>query len=147
MKWAIAQGWRQDNPAENIAQALPKAKKAPAPRKALPYADVHGCIGAIQASRAGLSTKLALEFLVLTACRSGEVREARWSEFDFYGAEGATRATRATWIVPASRMKAKREHRVPVSVRALEFFAMQRSWPTAQGLCFPAPSKADRFPI
>ena len=92
MKWAIAQSWRQDNPAENIAQALPKAKKAPAPRKALPYADVYGCIKAIRASGAGRSTKLALEFLILTACRSGEVREARWDEFDFHGAKDAAYA-------------------------------------------------------
>ena len=54
MKWAIAQGWRQDNPAENIAQALPKAKKAPAHRKALPYAEVYACIEAVRASGRGL---------------------------------------------------------------------------------------------
>jgi len=44
MKWAIAQGWRQDNPAENIAQALPKSETVKANRKALPYAEVAGCI-------------------------------------------------------------------------------------------------------
>ena len=53
MKWAVAQGWRQDNPAESIAQALPKAKKAPAHRKALPYADVFPCIEAVRVSGAG----------------------------------------------------------------------------------------------
>ena len=112
MKWAIAQGWRQDNPAENIAQALPKARKAAAHRKALPYAEVARCIEAVQASGASAATKLALEFLVLTASRSGEVREARWGELDFHGADGAATATQATWLVPAARMKAKREHRV-----------------------------------
>ena len=53
MKWAIAQGWRQDNPAENIAQALPKAKEAPAHRKALPYAEVYACIEACEGIRGG----------------------------------------------------------------------------------------------
>ena len=100
MKWTVAQGWRQDNPAENIAQALPKAKKAPVHRKALPYPMVADCIAAVQASGAGILTKLALEFLVLTASRSGEVRETRWDEFDFHGAARAADATRATWVIP-----------------------------------------------
>jgi integrase len=140
MKWAVAQGWRQDNPAENIAQALPKAKKAPAHRKALPYTEVFACIEAIQASGAGASTKLALEFLVLTACRSSEIREARWEEFNFHGADGATRATRATratWVVPAARMKAKREHRVPLAARALEILRKAATLADGSGLVFP----------
>lgn len=137
MKWAIAQGWRQDNPAENIAQALPKAKRAPARRKALPYAEVAGCIETVQASGAGAATKLALEFLVLTASRSGEVREAHWGEFDFHGANGATMATRATWLVPAARMKAKREHRVPLSARALGILREAEGLADGSGLVFP----------
>jgi integrase len=137
MKWAVAQGWRQDNPAENIAQALPKAKRAPVHRKALPYAEVSTCIAAVQASGAGAATKLALEFLALTASRSGEVREARWEEFDFHGAESATRAIRATWVVPASRMKAKREHRVPVSARALAVLREAEQLTDGSGLVFP----------
>jgi integrase len=141
MKWAIAQGWRQDNPAENIAQALPKAKKAPTLRKALPYGDVSACIEAVQASGAGPATKLALEFLVLTASRSGEVREARWDEFDFHGADSATHATRATWVVPASRMKATREHRVPLSVRALEILREAEKLADGSGLVFPGTRK------
>ncbi len=137
MKWAVAQGWRQDNPAENIAQALPKGTKAPVHRKSLPYTGVAGCIATVQASGANTATKLALEFLVLTASRSGEVREARWQEFDFHGADGATRATRATWTVPASRMKAKREHRVPLSARALAILCEAETLADASGLVFP----------
>lgn len=119
MKWAVAQGWRQDNPAEAIAQALPKQDKAKQHRKALPYSEVSDCIEAVNASQAGATTKLALEFLILTATRSGETRLAQWAEFDFHGSDSAADATTATWIIPAERMKAKREHRIPVSGRAL----------------------------
>ncbi len=81
MKWAIAQGWRQDNPAENISQALPKHDKSQkGQRRALKYVEVPACLKAVQASGAGVSTKLALEFLVLTASRSGEVRGATWTK-------------------------------------------------------------------
>jgi uncharacterized protein DUF3987 len=62
-----------------------RQKRPPLRRKALLYAEVASCIGAVQASAASASTKLALEFLVLTAGRSGEVREARSGEFDFHG--------------------------------------------------------------
>ncbi|MEY8143098.1 tyrosine-type recombinase/integrase [Falsihalocynthiibacter sp. CO-5D18] len=119
MKWAVAQGWSQDNPADAIAQALPKITKVQKHRKSLPYQEVQSCLRTIKASGAGITTKLALEFLVLTASRSGEVRGALWSEFDFHGASSATTATMATWEIPAERMKAKKSHRVPISERAL----------------------------
>lgn len=128
MKWAIAQGWRQDNPAENISQALPKVPKQPAHRKALPFSEVRGCIDAVRESGAGLATKLALEFLVLTAARSGEVREARWAEID---------PAAKVWEVPAQRMKMKRPHRVPLSQRALAVLEQAKALDDGSGLVFP----------
>ncbi|MCX5580534.1 tyrosine-type recombinase/integrase [Kaistia terrae] len=128
MKWAIAQGWRQDNPAENIARALPKAETAKANRKALPYAEVAGCIEAVKASGAGLATKAALELLVLTASRSGEVRLAAWSEFDLKA---------KVWEIPAERMKMKRLHRVPLSSRALALLDQAKALDDGSGLVFP----------
>lgn len=128
MKWAIAQGWRQDNPAENISKALPKVSKAPEHRKALPYAEVASCIEAVKASGAGVSTKLALEFLVLTAARSGEVREARWSEIN---------VAAQVWEIPAERMKMKRPHRVPLSPRAVTILAQAKALDDGSGLVFP----------
>lgn len=110
MKWTVAQGWRKDNPAENIGQALPKHEKTKVNRKALPYAEVAGCIDAVKNSGAGMATKLALELLVLTASRSGEIRLAAWSEIDLAG---------KVWEIPAERMKMKRPHRVPLSSRAV----------------------------
>jgi len=133
MKWAVAQRWRQDNPAEHIAQALPKRDKSKtAHRKALLYARVADCIEAVQASGAVASTKLALEFLVLTATRSGETRLAKWDEIDWDDA-----ATTATWIIPASRMKAKRDHRIPLSTRAVEILREAEEISDGAGLIFP----------
>ena len=135
MKWAVAQGWRQDNPAESIAQALPKRDLSlKEHRKALTYAEVADCITAVQASGAGISTKLAFEFLVLTATRSGEARGALWSEIDL---GPATSATSATWTIPASRMKAKREHRIPLTARAVAILREARALGDGTGLVFP----------
>ena len=72
---------------------------------------------------------LAFEFLVLTACRSGKVRFATWDEIDF--------AT-TTWTIPAQRMKARREHRVPLSARALEVLCEARALADGSGLIFPS---------
>jgi integrase len=110
-KWAMANGWRTDNPAETISKALPKHDRSKVKhREALPYGAVRAAIDAVRASEAGRSTKLAFEFLVLTATRSGETREATWSEFD---------VDRAIWTIPAARMKAKKPHRVPLPPRCL----------------------------
>ena len=70
--------------------------------RALPHREAAAAISAVRASRATPAGKLAVEFLVLTAARSGEVRLATWDEIDTAG---------AAWTVPAARMKAKREHR------------------------------------
>lgn len=66
------------------------------------------------------SSALALRFLILTAARSGEVRGAEWTEIDF---------EQSVWTIPASRMKAKREHRVPLSQAALDVLAAAESLP------------------
>ena len=85
----------------------------------------------MRASRAHRATALVFEFLVLTACRSGEVRGARWDEVD----EAA-----ATWTVPPARMKAKLEHRVPLSARAVAVLDEARELADRSGLVFPSPT-------
>jgi integrase len=139
MKWAVAQGWRQDNPTLSITEALPKRDSSKKEhRKALSYADVANCIATVQASGAGLSTKLVFEFLVLTATRSGEGRGAMWSEIDLgTPATPATSATPAVWTIPASRMKAKRDHRIPLSARAVEILHEAKGLGDGTGLVFP----------
>ena len=74
------------------------------------------------------AVRLAFEFLVLTAARSGEVRLATWDEIDTAG---------AVWTVPAARMKAKREHRVPLCRRALEVLDAARTLGDGNRLVFP----------
>ena len=130
-KWGIAQGLRADNPADgNINAALPKLSTREH-HKALPYAKVPGVVKVIQESGAWPSTRLALELLILTATRSGEVRLAEWCEID---------RDAATWHIPASRMKSGREHRVPLSARAMDILAAARDLEDESGLIFPSPT-------
>ena len=128
-KWAIAQGLRTDNPADqNIAAALPKLTTREHHR-ALPFAEVGRAVQTVQNSGAWLCTKLAFEFLVLTAARSGEVRLAEWSEIDLRA---------ALWTIPAARMKSGREHRIPLSGAALAVLERTHQLSGRTGLIFPS---------
>ena len=132
MKWAVAQGYREDNPAgDAISAALPKNSVRRQHQRALPHSQVAAALERVRASKAHRPTALAFEFLVLTACRSGEVRGARWDEVD----EAA-----ATWTVPPARMKAKLEHRVPLSGRAAAVLEEARKVADKSGLVFPSPT-------
>ena len=112
MRWAIAQGYRADNPAgDAITAALPRNGRQSRHFKALPHGEVATALATVRESSCTAGVRLSLEFLVLTAVRSGEVRGARWDEVDVEA---------AIWRVPGSRTKTGREHRVPLSRRALE---------------------------
>ena len=131
MRWAVAQGYREDNPAgEAIGAALPKNGVQVRHLPALPYAEVAGAIDRVRRSGVYPGTVLAFEFLVLTACRSGEVRGAMWREIDLEAQE---------WRIPAERMKTKREHRVPLSTGALAVLRQARELADGSGLVFPSP--------
>ena len=127
MKWAIAQGFRSDDPTLALNQVLPKQNRKPKHRASLPYTEVTECLNVIKNSDAMLSTKLAIELLVLTATRSGEVRLADWSEIDF---------DNKTWCIPAERMKMKEEHVIPLSDRAVHILKEARALGN-YGLIFP----------
>ncbi len=132
MRWAIAQGYRADNPAgDAITAALPSNTGRRRHHPALPHADVGASITTIRASAAYPTTILAFEFLVLTACRSGEVRGALWDEID---------PASATWTIPASRMKSARPHRVPLPERALQLLAEAGRHRDRSRLVFPSPT-------
>ena len=132
MKWAIANDFRSGNPAgEAIDAALPRTPLFRAHYRALHYTEVPAAIGVIRSSRAWSVTKLSLEFLVLTAARSGEVRLAAWEEMN-----PETR----TWVISAGRMKARREHRVPLQDRALAILEEARLLGCRSGLVFSAAS-------
>ena len=79
MDWAIASGHRKDNPAAAVDAVLPRNGTQTTPLASLPYAEVPALLAAAKDSKAHLATKLAFQFLVLTAARSGEVRKATWA--------------------------------------------------------------------
>jgi integrase len=118
LDWAAARDHRSgDNPARwkgHLDKLLPAPAKVRAVRHhpAMPYAEIPGFMGQLR-TRMELGAR-ALELTVVTAVRTGEVIAARWDELDLVA---------KVWTIPAERMKAKREHRVPLSRRALEIFA------------------------
>lgn len=91
-----AEGICKTNPATAQSLALPRVENAPTHHKALPYTNVAECIATVKGSGAGAATKLIIEFIILTAVRSGEARLASWDECDFHGANGPADASRAT---------------------------------------------------
>ena len=114
LDWATVSKFRQgDNPARwrgHLENLLANPNKI-APVKnhpALPWREIGGFMTLLR-EREGVSAR-AIEFVILTACRSGEVRGARWSEIDPDG---------KLWTIPAERMKAGKEHRVPLSTSAI----------------------------
>ena len=130
MKWAVAQGYRADNPAgDSIGAALPKNGHVTQHQRALPHEEVWGALDAIRETGAWDGTKLAFEFLTLTAARSGEGRLAKWPELDL---------ETQVWTIPASRMKRQREHRVPLSNQAMEVLRRARRLNDVDGLVFPS---------
>lgn len=114
-----------DNPADwrgGLKELLPARQKlSRGHHAALPYRDLPAVIGKLRTA-SGVSAR-AVEFLALTAVRSGEVRGATWDEFDIDG---------AVWTIPAERMKAGREHRVPLAPRAVAILRGRRQEATSE---------------
>jgi integrase len=130
LDYAKANGLRSgENPAAwrgHLALILPKRQKlSRGHHAALPYPDIPGFIAKLREVES--IPPLALEFLILTAARSGEVLSATWEEIDIAA---------QVWVIPASRMKAGREHRVPLSARAMEILDRMASIRTGD-LVFP----------
>jgi len=135
LDWARAAGYRSgDNPVELIGDALPRHKKANRHHAALPYTEVSKFITRLRTGQAHPITKLAFEFLILTAARTTEVRKARWQEISFPA---------RTWTIPGNdaasgrRMKAGRDHVVPLSLRCVELLELANSISGGNDLIFP----------
>lgn len=118
LDWATVRGYREgDNPArwkghlDHLLPTISKIKRVQHHR-ALPWQDITVFMAALRQEE-GIAAR-ALEFLILTACRSGEVREATWDEIDLNA---------RLWTIPAQRMKMGREHRVPLSVPVVKLLA------------------------
>ena len=113
--WATTSGYRTgENPArwkghlENLLATIGKSSRTKH-HPSLPWHRIGAFMAALR-GREGVAAR-AVELAILTACRSGEVRDARWTEFDTTG---------KVWTIPAERMKAKREHQVPLSNAAID---------------------------
>lgn len=144
LDYAAVHGWRQGaNPARwsgnlKLAGLPSRAKIAPVKHHpALPWQDAPTFVR--QLRQLGSTSARALEFLILTAGRTGEVLEAQWREIDFPG---------AMWTVPGGRMKGRREHRVPLTAPALavlEDMAELRDPddPAGDGYVFPGRARTD----
>ena len=132
LAWGWAHGYCKSNPVDVVGHILPqqpgKAVRVQH-QPAMPWKDVPGYVAThLGAAHRYDVTRAMLEFLILTACRSGEARGMVWSEVDF---------DQGIWVIPAERMKAKLPHRVPLSKRAMEILQNQKEQhPT---LVFPSP--------
>lgn len=127
---AKARGYREgENPARwrgHIAQILPaRSRLTRGHHKAMPYEAIPTFMAKLRERDA--MAALALEFVILTATRTSEVLGATWAEVDL---------DKAIWTVPASRMKAGKEHRIPLSPRAVEILEAVK--PLGKASLFPA---------
>jgi integrase len=131
--WAVGKGYR-DGPLAMavIDKALPKQRQRVKHHAALPHSELPAFMAALRSKES--MGRLALEAAILTAARSGEVRLATWSELDLEA---------ALWTVPAERMKAKREHVVPLSPQAVALFKRMKAHRRAgSDMVFPGTGRA-----
>jgi integrase len=132
LDWAATRGYRQgENPARwrgHLENLLPKKTKVRAVEHhaALPFAEIGAFIDLLRKQEGNAAR--ALEFVILTAARTGEVIGATWSEIDLAG---------RLWTVPAQRMKSGREHRVPLNAAAIAILeGMRMQGAPASGTSF-----------
>ena len=136
LAWALAYGHVETNYAgEAIDGALPTMPAVRAHHRALPYAKVGLALSKVAASTASLPVRACVRFIAVTGVRSSEARQAKWAEIDLQG---------RTWTVPASRMKTRTEHRVPLSNAAIEVLESVRVLHSPADYVFPSPSKPIR---
>ena len=129
LEWAVAMDLRPDNPCDRIGPVLGAQGKIVRHMRALRHGEMAAALQSVQASNARPVLKLAFEFLVLTATRSGEVRRAAWTEID---------REEGVWTIPGRRTKGNREHRVTLSRRALEILDQARALGGRGSLVFPS---------
>ena len=130
MQWGITEGHRTTNPATtNITATL--GKRSPTIHmKSLAYPLLGDALATIRDSDASWTTRYCLLLLALTGLRSGEARKATWDEIDF---------ETSIWKVPADHMKARIEHKVPLSTQAKEILHhAQEQHGHSQGVIFPS---------
>ena len=134
--WSIAKGFRTAaNPTIGVRDVLPKHRAADRHHPAMPYAQVPAFVARLRSERERSTASLGLEFTILCAARTGETIGAKWIEIDL---------DHALWTIPAERMKALHEHRVPLSSRAVEILHEARSLNPRSEYVFPGGRPASR---
>jgi integrase len=132
LDWAQAAGFRGgSNPVDEISKALPRQADRKGHHAALPYIEVPSFVQKLRSGEAASIPDIAFEFLILTAPRTGEVIEARWIEIDL---------EQTAWTIPAGRMKAGREHRVPLVPRSVELLNQAKLLAAGSEFVFPGRS-------
>ena len=132
MDWCVAQEICDSNPVGVVGKLLPKQQSKRdrvVHQPSMAWSEIPAFVDEVIHNGKTNLSKLMLEFLILTAARSGEVRGMTWDEVDL---------TKAVWTVPANRMKTKVKHRVPLSVRAIEILIAQQSKTDHPTLVFPS---------
>ncbi len=133
MKWCWANGMVQGNPVDVVDHLLPRQpgkRERVRHQPAMDWRAVPDFVVSSLRSGPANVTRALLEFVILTAARSGEARAMRWDEVD---------ESMRTWTVPAHRLKTKVEHRVPLSEAAMKVLEAQRKAHPDSHLVFPAP--------
>jgi integrase len=115
--FAFSKGYTAHDPTPRASTGLGNRRQIVQHHPAVPFSKVGEVLKYVRSSESYESKRLALEFLILTAARTSEVRGAGWAEVDF---------DEATWTIPADRMKSGREHRVPLSTTALDVLRRTR---------------------
>jgi integrase len=129
LDWSKASGFRTgDNPVDGVSKGLPRQSEKRGHFAAIPYSQVPGFVQRLRDIPTSQFARLAFEFLILTAARTNEVLRAEWTEIDF---------DKAIWTIPPARMKAGREHRVPLAKRPLTLLRTAREINGDSELIFP----------
>ena len=118
-----------DDPIKMAELSLPKTKQSKNHFKSLNYDEMPSLFEEIDASSATTQAKLALQFTILTCCRTTEVLHSTWNEIDL---------VKAIWTIPAERMKAGETHSVPLSSAALKVLKKRMRCEVPMGLSFQA---------
>jgi len=129
MDWCKAQGYcSADNPTTGVTKVLPKHREAKGHHAALPFQEVPAFIQDLRDADSGLAVRLAFELTILCAARTSETLRATWAEVDLKS---------KTWTIPAARMKAGADHRVPLSKRSIEILKQAKLLADGGSYVFP----------
>lgn len=130
-RWAVTHERIESNPMLDLVPSEILKPREVQHRAAMADRDLPEFLRKLDHYEGDMQTVQALRLVLLTATRPGEVRGARWPEFDLDA---------ALWIIPAERMKMRHEHRVPLSVQAVEVLRTMQPHSDGGGLVFPSPS-------